>query len=120
MSYRRVDVHSFVRYGAALFLAAVFQRAHIVQAVGKLDYYNANILTHSEQYLTDILGFLLFFGKYFHLAQLCNAIYEHSYIAAELLFKLLQCALCIFHNVMQQCGANSVGIHSKLQQDIRY
>ena len=112
--YRRIDIHSFMRDSPALSLRAETERSHIMQPVRQLDDYYSYIIAHCKKYLSDILRLLLLFGEYFHLAELCNAVYKHCHVRAELLVQLFKRAGRILNNIVQKCRTYSVGIHSKL------
>ena len=119
MRYGRIDIHCFMSNIPALFITAVIQRTHIMQSVCKLNYYYPYILAHGKEYFTDIFSLLLVFCKCLDFFQLCNTVYEHRNVASELLLKHIQSTVGILHNVMQQCGAYSIRIHTQFDKDIR-
>ena len=118
--YGRVDRHGLAGYPHALVEAAVFEGAHIVQAVGELYDYDTDILAHGKEYLADILGGLFLLGEVLDLAQLRDAVYEHGNIVAEFLPKYIEGAVGVLDHIMQERRADGIGIHAQLQQDIRH
>ena len=48
---RRINIESFLRKALLFFGRELFQSAHIMQAVGKLDKHNPNIVHHGKQQL---------------------------------------------------------------------
>ena len=65
---------SFKGCFAALFLADIAYRSHVMQSVRKLDDNNTDIVGHGEEHLADIfrLRLCLCLGR--HFSELCHAV----------------------------------------------
>ena len=68
LGQRRINIHGFMRYPQPFFRTLdEMQRPHIVQAVGKLDQQDADIIRHGEQEFAEILGCSFIIGLGFDL-----------------------------------------------------
>ena len=56
----RVDVERLLGDAAALFSGQVFERAHVVQAVGQLDEHHADVIDDRQQHLAHVERLPLF------------------------------------------------------------
>ena len=115
---RRVDLHGLERLVSLLALGQELERARVVQAVGELDEDDADILCHREEHLTQILELLLLLGVAQH-AQARNAVDELRDRRAELVLDLLVAEFGVLDAVMQECGADGIGIETHLDHDLR-
>ena len=115
---RRVNLHGLERLVSLLALGQELERARVVQAVGELDHNDADILRHGEEHLTQILELLLLLGVAQH-AQARNAVDELRDRRAELVLDLLVAEFGVLDAVMQECGADGIGIETHLDHDLR-
>ena len=104
----RIDLHCLQRFDSLLFRNAVIQRAHVMQPVCQLDDNNSNILRHSQQHFAYIFRLLFRPAGIRDIGKLCHTIHQFGYIAAKLLFYILQRYGSIFHHIMQQPADNSI------------
>ena len=117
---RRIDLHRLQRFDPLLFRNAIIQRAHVVQPVGQLDDDNSNILCHGQQHLAYIFRLLLCPAGIRNIGELCHTIHQFGYIAAKLLFYILQRYGSIFHHIMQQPTDDGIRIHAQSYQYYRH
>ncbi len=114
-------MHCFQRNGTLLFRRADTERAHIVQPVGKLHEYHAQILAHCKEHLAQIFYafVLLCFEGDMH--ELRNAVDYFRHIRAEFLAYLYKIDLvrAVLHRIVQHCRADGIGIELELEDDLR-
>ena len=118
MGDRRVDLHGFERLVALLALREILECARVMQAVGELDEDNADVLCHGEEHLAQILELLLLLGVAQH-SQSGNTVHQLRDRRAELVFDFLVAELGVLDAVMQEGGADGVGIETHLDHDLR-
>ena len=114
---RRVNLHRFERLIPLFALRKELEGARVVQAVSQLDEDNADILGHGKEHLAQILKLLLLLGVAQH-AQTGDAVDQLSDRRAKLVFDLLIAELCILNAVVQQRGADRVGIQPHLDHNL--
>ena len=103
-----------------LFLALgreVLQRPHVMQAVGKLDKHDADVIDHGENHLADVLGLGLFAGGKINAADLGNAFDDVSDLLAEFRLDLLDGDRGVFDRVVKETGGNGGGVEAHVGED---
>ena len=106
--------------GLALLLlpGQVAQRPHVVQPVGELDDQHADVAGHRDDHLAD--GLRLGRLAVLDLVQLGDAVHQRGDVLAELAAQLGQRVGGVLHRVVQQRGADRLGVHAELGQDGRH
>ena len=56
----RVDIERFARDALLRLGRKIFERAHVVQAIGELHHHDANVVHHGEKHLADVFGLARF------------------------------------------------------------
>ena len=104
---RGIDIHRFARDALALLgVLDEIQRAHIVQAVTKLDQQHANILAHGEKELAQVFRRAFVLGHLLDLGELGHAVHQTRNIASKVLFDILDRRKSIFDGIVQQGGSD--------------
>ena len=91
----------------------MFERAHVVQAVGQLDEHDANVVRHREQHLAEIFRLLFLMALERDLADLRDAVDEMHHVLPELALEFFGRGHRVLKRVMEQCGND--GGHVRLQ-----
>ena len=106
--------------GLALLLlpGQVAQRPHVVQPVGELDHQHPDVAGHRDHHLAD--GLRLGRLAVLDLVQLGDAVDQRGDVLAELAAQLGQRVGGVLHRVVQQRGADRLGVHAELGQDRRH
>ena len=101
----------------ALLLVArhVAERPHVVQPVGELDDQDADVAGHRDDHLAD--GLRLGGGTVLDLVQLGDAVDEGRDVLAELAAQLVQRVGGVLDGVVQQRGADRLGVHAEFGED---
>ena len=102
MGERRIDLERLFGFLQLLLLAKKRQRAHVVQAIGKLDHDHANVLGHREDHLAIVLGLGLFARGKLDLRELGDALHEYAHLGTEALLNLVDSRLGVFDDIVQQ------------------
>ena len=116
---RRVDLDGLPRDALLLVLAHVLERAHIVQTVGELDHDDADVLRHREKHLAIAFELLLFLRLILNPAELRHAVDEHRDLIAEALAHFVERMRRIFHDIMQDGGADRDVVDLQIRQNLR-
>ena len=82
-----------------------FEGAHIVQTVGYLDEYHANIFAHRKEQFLEILGLLRCLHSKYSARDFCQPIDYHCYLLAKEVAYVLDGVVGILDYVVQQGGA---------------
>jgi len=114
---RRIDVERLARDLAPLDLGQGVERAHVVQAVGKLDEDHAKVLRHRDHHLADVLRLLLLVRAQRDPAQLGDAVDQPSHLRAELALHLLRGQVGVLDGVVQKRGRDRLGVQFQVGQD---
>ena len=115
---RRIDLHRFARDGFTPVGREIFQRSHVVQAIGKFHHDDANIVGHGEQHFAEVLGLLLFLRCELDLADLGDAVDDVGDFGPEEFFDLFERCQRVFDDVVEQADADGDGIHLHFGQDV--
>src|SRR5271163_421184 len=59
----RVDIERFAGDALLALGREIFERAHVVQAVGEFDHHHADVVDHGEEHLADVFGLAVFRGE---------------------------------------------------------
>ena len=97
----------------------MLKRAHVVQPVGELDDYYANVGHHRQQHLADVLRLVLFAVGELDLVELGDAFDDVRDLVAKALGYFWACDIRVLHCIMQQPRGNRGGIHLHLGQHLR-
>ena len=124
VSKRSVNIKRFPRYPLPLFKRAVAERAHIVEAVGKLYDDDSNVVRHREIHLAKVLSLTILLrleiGYVAGLSQLCDAVDHAADILSEELVELLdRYTVAVLHNVVQEARGDGVGVHIHFAEGYR-
>ena len=100
-------VHRLAEYLVALVLGHVLYRPDVVETVGQLYDYDADVVVEGEEYPLEILGLqarliLVVVEGYLDFGE---AVDEGGYLFAEEVFDILHRVVGIFHHVVEQGGA---------------
>ena len=115
-----VDLESFAGNFLLPVRRQVFERPHVVQAVGQLDEHHADVIHHRQHHLAQVFGLLLFPGGEIDGADLGDALDDMRHLFAKLFADIDDRHRGIFHGVMQQPGGDRDGVHFHLGQDQCY
>ncbi len=80
-----VDLQGFFGDAAFLLRRHGAESAHVVQAVGKFDHYDSDVLGHGQSHFLKIFGLLFRLRLVFDLGQLADAIHQLGNDFTELL-----------------------------------
>ena len=116
----RIDLHRFKGLVAALLLRPGVTGAHIVQPVAKLDDHDADILTHRQQHLAQVLSLTVLDIGELDLGQLGNAVNKQRDLGAELLPDLRYRYGGILRHIVHQGCSNALAVHTQLHKDLRH
>ena len=114
----RINVHRFTGLFLLLLRLHILKSTHIVKAVRQLNQNHADILGHGQEHLPQILSLNLHLihgpGQ---LGQLCNSVYQKSYLCAELLLHLVQSHNGILYHIMKNSGNDGFFIQLQIRQN---
>ena len=116
--YRGIYLDGFTRGVAPLLLRHEFKRAHIVQTVGKLNDYHADILTHCKQELAKVFRLLLLLARKRDFAELCHAVNEQRNACAEILFYIVFRHRSVLHRVVKESRFDALCVHSEADENV--
>ena len=85
MGERRKNVQRLARDLLLLLRLQVLERAHVVQAIGKLDDHHADVGHHRQQHLANVFGLVVLAGRELDLVELCNSFDDVRYLFVEAL-----------------------------------
>ena len=117
MCQRRINFQCFPGNRLLLMHRHILHRAHIMQTVGQLNQYNADIACHRQKHFAIVFNLAIFLGNIFNFAQLGNTIYQIRYHGAELLFDILQLVIRILYHIMQEGSSQCFVIHLQSYKD---
>ncbi len=117
---RRVDVERLPRLLDLLLLRHRADRAHVVQAIGELDQDDPDVRGHRDHHLAVVLGLRLVARLERKPGQLRDAVDESGDLLAERLLHLLQRGARVLDRVVQQRGAQRLGVEPHAGADLRH
>ena len=115
----RIDLHRFERLFELLLRDHVFHRAHIVQPVGDLDEDDADVLRHRHEHFAEVFHLLVLAARELHAGELCDALHDIGYLAAELPGDVLVGDGGVLNAVVQQRRDDAVLVQPHLRADLR-
>ncbi len=98
----------------------VFERAHVVQAVGKLDHHDANVVDHGQEHFADVFGLARFRREQVEAADLGDAFDEERDIGAELLGDAVGAGFGVLNDVVEKRGAERCHVELHIREDVRH
>ncbi len=114
---RRIDVERLLCRHAARLGRAVFERAHVVQPVGKLDQQHTHVVGDGQQKLAQVFGLLGLFGDEVELFQLGQTFDQGADVAAEQAVDLGAGGVGILDGIVQQRGSDGGVVEVKIGED---
>ncbi len=96
----------------------MFERAHVVQAVGELDEDDADVVDHGEHHFAEVLGLRFFSGREINLADLGDALDDVGNLFAEFLADFNGGDRGVFDRVVEQAGGDGNGIHFHVGENV--
>ena len=117
---RRVDLQGLLRLVDLLLLGHRADRAHVVQAIGQLDEDDPDVGGHRDHHLAVVLGLRLVARLERDPGELRDAVDEGGDLLAELLAHLLQRRRRVLDGVVQQRGAERLGVQPQAGADLRH
>ena len=118
MRQRRVDLQRLLRLLDLLLLRHRVQRAHVVQPVGELDEDDPDVRGHRDHHLAVVLGLRLVARLERDAGELGDAVDEAGDLLAERLADLLQRRRRVLDRVVQQRGAQRLGVEPHAGADL--
>jgi hypothetical protein len=112
MRDRRIDVQGLLGLLYLLLLGQRRQRAHVVEAVGQLDQDHPDVGGHRDHHLAVVLGLGLVARLEGDAGQLGHAVDQGGDLVAELVAHLLQRGRGVLHRVVQESGAEGLGVQA--------
>ena len=100
---------------AALFLADIAYRSHVMQSVRKLDDNNTDIVGHGEEHLADIFRLRLRLCLRRHLCKLRHAVYKLGYLIAEIALYVGLRDIGILNRIVQQRRRHGLAVHAEIR-----
>ena len=86
----------------------VLERAHVVQAVRKLDQNHAHVVAQREQHLAEVLG-LGARPWLEHTAHLCQPIHNGPFLGPKQTLHIVKGHVRVLHGVVQECAHDARG-----------
>ena len=117
MCERRINFQCFPGNRLLLMHRHILHRAHIMQTVGQLNQYDADIACHRQKHFAVVFNLAVFLGNIFDFAQLGNTVYQICYYGAELLFDIFQLVIRILYHIMQEGSSQCFIIHLQSYKD---
>jgi hypothetical protein len=118
MGDRRVDVQSFARDALLLFRVEIFERAHVVEAIGQLDENDTDIVHHGQQHLADVFGLTRFGRHHVQAADFRHAFDKASDFFAEAFGDAGDGILGVFDGVMKNRGGERGGVEAHVGENV--
>ena len=116
---RRVDLQGLLGLVDLLLLGHRADRAHVVQAIGELDEDDPDVRGHRDHHLAVVLGLRLVAAGEGDAGELRDAVDEQRDLVAELLADLVEAGGRVLDGVVQQRGAQRLGVQAHARADLR-
>ena len=113
-----VDLHGFKGLLLLLGRGLVLHGAHVVEPVGDLDEDHADIPTHGEEHLPEVLHLLLFHGGVLHPRQLGDPVHDVRHRHAEALGDVLVSTVGVLHAVVKEGGDDGLAVQAHLRHNL--
>ena len=117
---RSINLECLVGDALTLVLAHVFERAHVVEAVGELDHDDADILCHRKEHLTIIFELYILLGHVLNAPELCHAVDQYRNILAEQFLHLLDGRVRVLDDIVQKRRADRLIVHMQPRENVGY
>ena len=91
-----------------------------MQAVGKLDEDDADVLRHRQQHLAEVFRLLFFLGAELDLVDLADAVDQRGHVATEQLGDLVLAVRRVLDYIVQDRGTDALRIEVHRRQDVRH
>ena len=101
---RCIDVQSLSCYLVLLVGQLTAQRAHVVQAVGYLDKYHADVVTHGEEQFLEALCLCRRLVSEDSTRYLGESVGNLCYLGTEYILDILHRVVGILYHIMKQCS----------------
>jgi len=118
VSDRRVNVHRLPGDANLFGRLQELQRSHVVQAVGKLDHHNANVLHHGQQHLANVFRLARFRRHHVQAADFGDAFDKLGHLAAKAFLETRKWKLGVFNDVVEQGRRERGGVHADVGKDV--
>ena len=112
-----VDLESFACNFLLPVRRQVFERPHVVQAIGQFDEHHADVIHHRQHHLAQVFGLLFLPGSEIDGADLGDTLDDMRHLFAKLFADIDDGHGGIFNRVMQQARGDRNGVHFHLGQD---
>ncbi len=96
----------------------MFERTHVVQAIGKFDQDDANVVDHRQHHFAEVLGLRFFFRREIDFADLGDAFDDVRDLLTEFLADFDSRDRGIFDGVVEETGGDGDGIHFHVGQNV--
>ena len=116
---RRIDVERLLGNPLPRGRRHEFQRAHVVQTVGKLDQEHANVVGDRQQQFAQVLGLLGFARHQLQPLQLGESLHQRADLGAEDVVDFGACRLGVLDGVVQQRRHDGGVIELEVGEDRR-
>ena len=116
----RVNIERFAGDALLALGSEIFERAHVVQAVGELHHHDANVVHHGEKHLADVFGLASFGGEQIEPADFRDAFDQARDIRAKLLGNFLDGNLGVFDDVVKKRGAQRGHVELHVREQMRH
>ena len=120
MRERRVDLERLARLAELLLLRHRPERPHVVEAVGELDQDDPHVRGHRDHHLPVVLGLALVPALERDAGQLRHPVDEMGDRLAEALLDLLEARARVLDGVVQERGAEGLGVEAQTGADLRH
>ena len=90
-----------------------------MKPVGKLDYYYAHVVSHSDENFTEVFRVLLLVGSIADFVELGNAVYESKNFVAEFFAYVVRGGVGILDYVVQEGRGYGRGVHTEVYKYFR-
>jgi len=89
-----------------------------VQAVGKLDHHNANVLHHGQQHLANVFRLARFRRHHVQAADFGDTFDKLSHLASKAFLETRKGKLGVFNDVVEQGRRERGGVHADIGQNV--
>ena len=115
---RRVDVERFAGDALLAFGVEIFERAHVVQAIGQLDQHHAHVVDHGQKHLANVLGLARFGSEQIEAADLRDAFDQAGHVGTKFGGKLFESDFRVFDDVVKDRGAERGRVELHIRQEM--
>ncbi len=114
----RVNIQRLAGDALLLLGIEIFERAHVVQAVGELDHHDANVVDHRQQHLADVFGLARFGSQQIEAADFRGAFHQARDVGPKCFGDLLERDFRVFDHVVEQRGAERGYVELHVRQQV--